>query len=136
MSKLQILGMVAAKEITLDEAEKLLSDQEKKTAGKLYFKVSAKGALSVYGLQRMPVTLYVEQWTRLLAVVSELQAFIKGHDSEFSHKADKAKANGNGKPAPETVVDEDIEDEDTIEDDDEEFEDEQEDEIEAEAVCS
>ena len=34
--------------------------------GQLYCKVSEKGALSVYGLQRMPVTLYVEQWNRLL----------------------------------------------------------------------
>jgi hypothetical protein len=37
-------------------------------SNRLNLKVSAKGALSVYGLQRMPVTLYVEQWERLLAV--------------------------------------------------------------------
>jgi hypothetical protein len=40
------------------------AEQAKKAS--LYCKVSEKGAISVYGLQRMPVTLYVEQWDRLL----------------------------------------------------------------------
>jgi hypothetical protein len=40
--------------------------QKKATASPLSFKVSAKGAVSVYGLDRFPVTLYYEQWKRLL----------------------------------------------------------------------
>ena len=56
--------------------------------GSLYCKVSAKGAISVYGLQRMPVTLYVEQWDRLLAVADDLREFIKEHDAEFKRKGD------------------------------------------------
>ena len=37
----------------------------------------AKGGISLYGLQRMPVTLYIEQWERLFGFADELQAFIK-----------------------------------------------------------
>jgi hypothetical protein len=40
-------------------------------------KVSEKGALSVYGLGRFPVTLYREQWTRLLGMADEIKAFIE-----------------------------------------------------------
>ena len=54
--------------------------------GTLYCKVSQKGAVSLYGLQRMPVTLYVEQWERLLGFSDELQAFLKEHDSELKRK--------------------------------------------------
>ncbi|MGA7414279.1 MAG: hypothetical protein WBW33_27665 [Bryobacteraceae bacterium] len=39
-------------------------------------KVSEKGALSVYGLGRFPVTLYQEQWTKLLAMSDQIKAFI------------------------------------------------------------
>jgi len=41
--------------------------------------VSEKGAVSVYGLQRMPVTLYAEQWERLLAFAEDVKKFIAGH---------------------------------------------------------
>jgi hypothetical protein len=56
------------------------------TAGTLRCKVSAKGALSVYGLQRMPVTLYIEQWERLLAIAEEIRKFAKEHDGELNRK--------------------------------------------------
>ena len=49
-------------------------------------KVSEKGAVSVYGLGRFPVTLYKEQWTKLLAMAEEIKAFIKAHDSELKTK--------------------------------------------------
>jgi hypothetical protein len=52
----------------------------------LYCKVSEKGAISVYGLQRMPVTLYVEQWERLLAYAEEIKEFMKAHDNELKRK--------------------------------------------------
>ena len=49
-------------------------------------KVSEKGGLSVYGLGRFPVTLYKEQWTRLLDMSEQIRAFLKEHDSELKTK--------------------------------------------------
>ena len=49
-------------------------------------KVSEKGGVSVYGLGRFPVTLYKEQWSRLLAMADEIQAFIKEHEAELKAK--------------------------------------------------
>ena len=51
-------------------------------------KVSEKGGVSVYGLGRFPVTLYKEQWTKLLGMVDEIRAFIKEHDAELKTKPD------------------------------------------------
>jgi hypothetical protein len=53
-----------------------------------FLKVSEKGAVSVYGLGRFPVTLYKEQWTRLLAMADEIRAFIKEHDAELKAKSE------------------------------------------------
>ena len=49
-------------------------------------KVSPKGAVSLYGLQRMPVTLYVEQWERLLGFSEELKKFMGEHAGELKRK--------------------------------------------------
>jgi hypothetical protein len=49
-------------------------------------KVSEKGGVSVYGLGRFPVTLYKEQWTKLLAMADDIKAFIKEHDTELKTK--------------------------------------------------
>ncbi len=49
-------------------------------------RVSEKGALSVYGLGRFPVTLYKEQWARLLEMADEIRAFIREHDGELKAK--------------------------------------------------
>ena len=49
-------------------------------------KVSEKGGVSVYGLGRFPVTLYKEQWTKLLAMTDEIKAFLKEHDAELKAK--------------------------------------------------
>ena len=54
--------------------------------GKLSMKVSEKGALSVYGMGRFPVTLYKEQWLRLLAIADELEAFIKANNDRLKTK--------------------------------------------------
>ena len=86
MTKEEILAQLAAGQIAVDEASKLLADLEPAKRGTLYCKVSQKGAVSLYGLQRMPVTLYVEQWERLLGFSDELQAFMKEHDSELKRK--------------------------------------------------
>jgi len=87
MTKEEILAQVAAGQLGVDEAAKLLADQEPAHRGTLYCKVSPKGAMSLYGLQRMPVTLYTEQWGRLLGFAAEIQAFLKEHDGELKRKA-------------------------------------------------
>ena len=81
-----MLAKLAAGQLKVDEASKLLAEVEQPKRGALYCKVSAKGAISVYGLQRMPVTLYVEQWDRLLNFADDLRAFMKEHDAEFKRK--------------------------------------------------
>ena len=50
-------------------------------------RVSGKGGVSVYGLGRFPVTLYKEQWLKLLAIADEIRAFIAEHDPELKTKA-------------------------------------------------
>jgi hypothetical protein len=64
------------------EIERLRAENEavKKPAhGQMFLKVSEKGALSVYGLGRFPVTLYREQWEKLLAMADQIRQFI--HDN-------------------------------------------------------
>ena len=50
------------------------------------FRVSEKGGVSVYGLGRFPVTLYYEQWTRLLGAAAELKAFIEENKGKLKLK--------------------------------------------------
>ena len=54
--------------------------------GGLSMKVSEKGAVSVYGLGRFPVTLYQEQWLKLLEVADDIRAFVKEHEAELKKK--------------------------------------------------
>ena len=54
---------------------------------KLEFRVAAKGGVSAYGLGRFPVTLYQDQWTKLLAAKDELLEFIEAHEPELKKKA-------------------------------------------------
>jgi hypothetical protein len=54
--------------------------------GSVTFKVSEKGAVSVYGLGRFPVTLYLEQWNKLLSNAEELKAFIEANRSKLKTK--------------------------------------------------
>jgi hypothetical protein len=49
-------------------------------------KVSEKGALSVYGMGRFPVTLYKEQWIRLLEMAEDIRAFIAANESQLKTK--------------------------------------------------
>ena len=49
-------------------------------------KVSEKGGVSVYGMGRFPVTLYKEQWIKLLDMADEIRAFIRDHESELKAK--------------------------------------------------
>ncbi|MQA28375.1 MAG: hypothetical protein GEU82_00850 [Luteitalea sp.] len=73
------------------ELERLKAENEalKSQRGRgVGLKVSEKGGVSVYGLGRFPVTLYKEQWTRLLAMSDEIRAFIKEHDSELKARTE------------------------------------------------
>ena len=86
MKKDEILAKLAQGEITPEEASRFLDEADAPRRG-LYCKVSPKGALSVYGLQRMPVTLYMEQWGRLLDFADDVRKFIAEHDAELKRKA-------------------------------------------------
>ena len=57
--------------------------------GTLRFKVSEKGAVSVYGLGRFPVTLYLEQWENLLSHTDELRQFIESNRAHLKLKDKK-----------------------------------------------
>jgi hypothetical protein len=89
MNREEILAKLASGELTVEDADRLLKEAETPKRGSLYCKVSQKGAVSVYGLQRMPVTLYVEQWERLLDYGDEIRQFIQEHESEVKRKQPK-----------------------------------------------
>ncbi len=59
--------------------------KNKNTAG-LILKVSEKGAVSLYGLGRFPVTLYKEQWLRVLASAPEIETFIRENEAKLKTK--------------------------------------------------
>lgn len=84
-SKVDILQAVGRREISIDDATLLLAEVERAEGG-LRCKVSQKGALSVYGLQRLPVTLYVDQWERLLKFSDEIRRFAKEHEGDVKRK--------------------------------------------------
>jgi hypothetical protein len=65
------------------ELEQKLSSRK---SGKLEFRVSEKGGVSVYGMGRFPVTLYYEQWVRLLGAADELRAFIEENKHRLKTK--------------------------------------------------
>ena len=66
------------------ENERLKGDRGRTTG----LKVSEKGGVSVYGLGRFPVTLYKEQWTKLLNMADEIRAFIKDNDARLKTKGE------------------------------------------------
>ena len=85
MTKEEILAKVQAGELSIEEAAKMLPTEAPKR-GQLYCKVSEKGGVSVYGLQGMPVTLYVEQWERLLGYADDIKAFMKENNARLKRK--------------------------------------------------
>jgi hypothetical protein len=71
------------------ELERLRAENERlrRTQSRgLTLKVSEKGAVSVYGMGRFPVTLYKEQWTKLLDMADEIRAFIRKNDGVLKAK--------------------------------------------------
>ena len=59
---------------------------KKGSSAGLRLKVSEKGAVSVYGMGRFPVTLYKEQWLKLLDMADEIRAFIAANEGQLKAK--------------------------------------------------
>jgi hypothetical protein len=73
------------------ELERLREENERlknRTTRGVSLKVSEKGGVSVYGLGRFPVTLYKEQWARLLDMADDIRAFIKDNDARLKTKGE------------------------------------------------
>ena len=71
------------------EIERLRAENEslkKPGRGQTSLRVSEKGGLSVYGLGRFPVTLYREQWEKLLAMTAQIREFIQENDHLLKKK--------------------------------------------------
>jgi len=71
------------------ELERLRAENERlksSNRNRLAMKVSEKGALSVYGMGRFPVTLYKEQWLKLLAMADDIKAFIEANNDRLKSK--------------------------------------------------
>ncbi len=71
------------------ELEKLRAENQalKTTSAKgLSMKISEKGGLSIYGLGRFPVTLYKEQWKKLLGMAKDIEAFLQANDAQLKTK--------------------------------------------------
>jgi hypothetical protein len=75
-------------EPTYEELKARLAELEKqpRRTGSLEFRVSEKGGVSIYGLGRFPVTLYYEQWNRLLEVSDRLREFLEENKSKLKLK--------------------------------------------------
>jgi len=75
---------------TQGELDRLKAENErlKRAASRgITIKVSEKGGVSVYGLGRFPVTLYKEQWTKLLDMAEEIRGFIRDNDASLKTKS-------------------------------------------------
>jgi hypothetical protein len=72
-----------------DELERLRKENEalkKGASSNIRMKVSEKGAVSIYGMGRFPVTLYKEQWLKLLDMSTEIRAFIAANEAQLKKK--------------------------------------------------
>ena len=72
-----------------EELERLRAENAalRKTSAKgISMKVSEKGGLSIYGLGRFPITLYKEQWTKLLDMAEDIRTFLKTNDAQLKSK--------------------------------------------------
>ncbi len=83
MNTRMVLPDLAAMQKQIEELQAQLKARDGKA---LAFKVTEKGAVSVYGLQRFPVTLYAGQWERLSAEMERLGEFIKANADKVARK--------------------------------------------------
>lgn len=81
---------MAESEPTKEELMKRIEELEQQTQARkpaaLEYRIGEKGGVSVYGLGRFPVTLYYEQWTRLLGHADELRSFMEENKSRLKLK--------------------------------------------------
>jgi hypothetical protein len=75
-----------SREELLAQIEELKKQAGSRKKGALEFRVGEKGGVSVYGLGRFPVTLYYEQWIRLLDIANDLRAFLEENKSKLKLK--------------------------------------------------
>ena len=68
------------------QLEALKKQSPGKRSGALEFRVGEKGGVSVYGLGRFPVTLYYEQWNRLLGAANDIKSFMEENKSRLKLK--------------------------------------------------
>ncbi len=83
-----------ADDAILQELERLKAENaalKARSAKGLSMKVSEKGAVSIYGLGRFPVTLYKEQWGKLLDMADDIRAFIRDNEAQLKAKEEKGK---------------------------------------------
>lgn len=83
-----------ADDTVLQELERLRAENaalKARSSKGLSLKVSEKGAVSVYGLGRFPVTLYKEQWAKLLDMADDIRAFIRENEAQLKAKEEKTK---------------------------------------------
>jgi hypothetical protein len=86
-----ILQDTSSENAMLAELAALRAENERLKANKAKsngLKVSAKGALSLYGMGRWPVTLYKAQWLKVLDMAQEIRDFIELHDDVLASKPD------------------------------------------------
>jgi hypothetical protein len=72
-----------------EELERLRKENDalkKSASSDIRMKVSEKGAVSIYGMGRFPVTLYKEQWLKLLDMSAEIRAFIASNEAHLKRK--------------------------------------------------
>jgi hypothetical protein len=90
MSCILSFEVIRMSEPSYDELKAKLAELEKQVEGRkrgtLDYKVSEKGGVSVYGLGRFPVTLYYEQWIRLLDQADQIRAFMEENKSRLKMK--------------------------------------------------
>ena len=71
------------------ELERLRTENENlkaKKAQDLRLQVSQKGAVSLYGIRRFPITFYADEWDTILSMADEVRTFISQHESELKRK--------------------------------------------------
>ncbi len=88
----RLLGKPTSDEDLKAELERLRAENaalKKGTSSGIRMKVSEKGGVSVYGLGRFPVTLYKEQWLKLLDVSDDIRAFIAANEAQLKIKHQK-----------------------------------------------
>jgi hypothetical protein len=81
-------GLMADEDLKaeLERLRKENASLKKGASSNVRMKVSEKGALSVYGMGRFPVTLYKEQWLKLLDMADDIREFIAANNSALKEK--------------------------------------------------